>query len=161
MKTSFIGRMPCRSTAEGMRFGWWFHCALWHIPAVPQLLQHQLLFCLVGGITQQSAVSPSMLLGSFITDASKRHLPRNSFPSHPRNASKFWRVGFQQVPLAQISFFLYWLWWVFIAACELSLVVEESSGFLLWSMGSAWHVGCVVAAHGALEHWLSSCGAWA
>ena len=69
----------------------------------------------------------------------------------------------------------FWLRWVFVAACGLSLVAASRGYSLLWCGGfsccGAWALGAwasVVVAHRlsicgsrALEHRLSSCGAWA
>ena len=67
----------------------------------------------------------------------------------------------------------FWLCWVFVAACGLSLVVASRDysslgcmGFslrwllLLWSTGSR-RVGFSSCGAWALEHRLSSCGSWA
>ena len=72
-----------------------------------------------------------------------------------------------------IYLFIYWLHWVFVAACGLSLVAMSRSysllwfaGFslqwlpLLWSMDSR-HSGFSSCGSWALEHRLSSCGAQA
>ena len=67
-------------------------------------------------------------------------------------------------------FFFFWLCWVFVAVCRLSLVVVSrgysslwSAGFslrwlpLLWSVSSR-HAGFSSCGSWALEHRLSSCG---
>ena len=72
-----------------------------------------------------------------------------------------------------IYLFIFWLHWVFVAVHGLSLVAVirgyssmRCVGFslwwllLLWSMGSR-HVGFSSCGSRALEHRLSSCGAWA
>ena len=53
------------------------------------------------------------------------------------------------------TYFIFWLWWVFVAPCGLSLVVASGVysccvGFSSCSMGAQWLK--------ALEHRLSSCG---
>ena len=73
-----------------------------------------------------------------------------------------------------ILFIYFWLHWVFVAVCWLSLVAESGGYSLLqcvsFSCCGAWALGAwasVVVARGlsscgswALEHRLSSCGAW-
>ena len=72
-------------------------------------------------------------------------------------------------------YFYFWLRWVFIAMCRLSLVAASGGYSSLWCAGfsccRAWALGVrasVVVAHGlsscglqALERGLSSCGSWA
>ena len=70
-----------------------------------------------------------------------------------------------------LIFFYFWLHWVFVAACGLSLVATSGSSSSLWCTGfSLWwllllqstgfrHTGCSSCGLWALEHGPSSCGA--
>ena len=72
-----------------------------------------------------------------------------------------------------ILFISFWLRWVFLAACVLSLVAASRGYSSLWCAGfSLWwlfllrssgsrHAGFSSCGLRALERWLSSCGAWA
>ena len=72
-----------------------------------------------------------------------------------------------------ILFVYFCLYWVFVAACGLSLVAENGGYSSLWCAGFSlrWllllrstgsrHAGVSSCGSRALEHRLSSCGSWA
>ena len=108
-----------------------------------------------------------------------------------REVSRVWSEGpcvpeeFAVLPVVQIAsnfilfhfiylfiyLFNFWLCWVFVAACGLSLVVASGgysrcsawashcSGFSLLQNTGSRHTGFSSCGERALERWLSSCGA--
>ena len=59
-----------------------------------------------------------------------------------------------------VYLFIFWLHWVFVAACGLSLVVASGGYSLVTGHGLLIAVASLVAEHGLSVLWLNTCGPW-
>ena len=133
-------------------------------PVVPAPFVEETIFAPLNWLYSLAKVQLTLIMGVYfwaLCSFSLIYLSVLSPISHSLDYSSFVLSLFY----FSFLFFYFWLHWVFVAACRLSLVAV-STGFslwwllLLWSLGSRC-MGFSSCGSQALEHRLSSCGTWA